>query len=63
MLVLTRREKEAVILTVDLSSYLANAGNIEPLTMSVEILNIRGNQVQVGISAPDVVNIARDECL
>jgi carbon storage regulator len=45
MLVIARREKEAVI-----------AGDIE-----IEVLSIRGNQVRLGIKAPDNVVVSRKE--
>ena len=46
MLVLTRRQTE---------SLLTNIG------MKIQVLEIRGNQVRLGIDAPDHIKIWRDE--
>jgi len=60
MLVLTRRENESVVLTIspvegtDLSS-------AQPIT--IELVDIKGNQARIGITAPDNVNVVRSELL
>ena len=48
MLILTRRVGESVVIGDD---------------VDVTVLGVKGNQVRVGISAPDDVNIIRNELL
>ena len=51
MLALTRREGEAVILTLD------------GKTISVELHQIEGNQARIAIDAPAEVKVVREELL
>ena len=48
MLILTRRKKEAITINKNIT---------------IKILNIRGNQVQLGIEAPRDVTVNREEVL
>ena len=48
MLILTRRKEESIIID----------GNIK-----LKILSVNGNQVRIGIEAPEDVNIVREELL
>lgn len=62
MLILTRRTDESIILTV--------SDDIDPATPISEVLNhpieitplgIKGNQIRLGIDAPDGITILREE--
>lgn len=53
MLVLTRR--------IDESLFMGKKG--EELDIVVRVLGINGNQVRIGISAPDNIHIIREELM
>ncbi len=46
MLILTRREKESILIGNDIT---------------VTVLDIRSNQVRLGVTAPNAVNVYREE--
>ncbi|MHA7841223.1 MAG: carbon storage regulator CsrA [Gammaproteobacteria bacterium] len=56
MLILTRRIGERLKITTDETTQ----GN-QPITMTVTILGIKGNQVRIGVDAPREVSVHREE--
>lgn len=65
MLVLTRRDSEAVIIRpdVDLDPNMTVADLFRDGPLKVRVVAIEGRQVRLGIDTPKALNIVRDELL
>ena len=61
MLVLSRRKNETIDCTIDLSEYLAGNEVKTDIPIRIEVLDVKGGQVRIGISAPEAVKIVRSE--
>lgn len=60
MLILTRKENESVVLTIDLDSS-ADIPLQAPIT--IRLFDIRSGQARLSIDAPDNVHVARSELI
>lgn len=56
MLILTRRIGESLKITTD-----GLPKDNQPITMTVTVLGIKGNQIRIGVDAPREVSVHREE--
>ena len=62
MLILTRRTAEFLIIQpeVDIDPAMTVAELFAAGPLGIHVLGVKGNQVRIGISAPQALNIVRD---